>query len=150
MLDKPSCMMILNQSRWSIIHAVTKSNKDALLQQLIIEEVIIRQEANLKAFRCGLGVLGMTSMLEEYPHLLRPLFVEEEHPLTASQFKNLIESERPSDPVQSRAYDMFMEFVTHIEGKINGCMCFRFPTLVFRIIIAMVVLSQVQYKDWEG
>ena len=113
--------MILNQSRWSIVHAVTKSNKDALLQQLIMEEVIIRREANLKAFRRGLSVLGMTSMLEEYPHLLRPLSVEEEHPpLTVSHFKSLIDSEWPSDPVQSRAYDMFMEFVTHIEGN-HGC-----------------------------
>ena len=76
-------MMILNQSRWSIIHAVTKSNKDALLQQLILEEVIIRQEANLKAFRRGLDVLGITALLEEYPHLLKPLFIKE-YPLTAS------------------------------------------------------------------
>ena len=84
-----------------------------------MEEVIIRREANLKAFRRGLSVLGITSIVEEYPDLLRPLFIEEEHPLTASQFKSLIDSEQPSDPLQSRAYEMFMDFVTHIEG--NHC-----------------------------
>ena len=70
-------MMILNQSRWSVIQAITKSKKGALLQQLIMEEVIIRQEANLKAFRRGLGVLEITRILEEYPKLLRPLFIAE-------------------------------------------------------------------------
>ena len=75
----------------------------------------------------GLSVLGITSMVEEYPNLLRPLFIEEEHPLTASQFKSLIDSKQPSDPLQSRAYEMFMDFVTHIEG--NHC-CFRFPLVL--------------------
>ena len=113
-------MMILNQSRWSIIHAVTRSNKDALLQQLIMEEVIIRREANLKAFRRGLSVLGISSMMEEHPDLVRPLFIEEEHPLTANQFKSLIDCEQPSDPLQGRAYEMFMDFVAHIEGNVHS------------------------------
>lgn len=116
-LDKPSCMMILNHSSWSILEAITKANKDVMLQQLILEEVIIRREANLKAFRRGMRVLEITDKLQEYSHLLRPLFVAEEHAITASQFKGWIESERPSDPEQGHAYDMFMEFVAHIEGR---------------------------------
>ena len=55
-------------------------------------------------------------MVEECPDLLRPLFIEE-HPLTASQFKSLIDSELPSDPLQSHAYEIFMDFVTHIKGN---------------------------------
>ena len=77
------------------------------LQQLILEEVIIRREANLKAFRHGLDVLEITTLLEEYPHLLKPLFIEK-HPLAASQFKSLIDSEQRSDPVQGRAYDLLI------------------------------------------
>ena len=110
-------MMILNQSRWSIIEAITKSNKDALLQQLILEEVIIRREANLKAFRRGLGVMGISSLLCGYANLLRPLFVEERRLLTANEFKSLIDCRRPSNSEQSRAYDFFMEFIAHIEGN---------------------------------
>ena len=62
-------------------------------------------------------MLEITRILDEYPHLLRPLFVAEEQPLTASKFKVLIESKRPSDPEQGNAYDMFIEFITHIEGN---------------------------------
>ena len=110
-------MMILNQSRWSIIEAITKSNKDALLQQLILEKVIIRREANLKAFRRGLGVMGISSLLCGYANLLRPLFVEERRLLTANEFKSFIDCRRPSNSEQSRAYDFFMEFIAHIEGN---------------------------------
>ena len=60
-------------------------------------------------------MLGLTTVLEEYPHLLRPLFVKE-HSLMASQFKSLIDSKRPTDPLQGNAYNIFMDFVTHIEG----------------------------------
>ena len=112
-------MMILNNSRWSIIEAIDKTNKDAFLQQLIMEEVVIRREANLKAFRRGMNMLGITSIIEKYPHLVRPLMIAEEHSITAAQFKCLIESERPSDSDQGQAYDMFMEFITHIEGKLH-------------------------------
>ena len=90
-LDKPPCMMILNHSSWSILEAITKANKDVMLQQLILEEVIIRREAYLKAFRRGMSVLEITDKLQEYSHLLRPL--------------------------QGHAYDMFMEFVARIEGR---------------------------------
>ena len=85
-------MMILNQSRWSSIEVITKSNKDALLQQLIImEEVIIRREANLKSFRHGLEVMVIPSLLRGYAHLLRPLFVKEQHLLTANEFRSSID-----------------------------------------------------------
>ena len=45
-------------------------------------------------------MLGLTTVLEEYSHLLRPLYVKEKHPLTVSQFKSLIDSKRPTDPLQ--------------------------------------------------
>ena len=66
-----------------------------MLQQLILEEVIIRREANLKAFHRWMRVLEISDRLQEYSHLLRPLFVAEEHAITASQCKGLIKSERP-------------------------------------------------------
>ena len=49
-VDKPSTMMIINGSRWSSIEPITKSNKGALLQQLLLEEVVIRRQANMQAF----------------------------------------------------------------------------------------------------
>ena len=110
--------MILNQSRWSIVEPITKSSKDALLQELVLEEVIIRRETNLKAFRRGLSVLKITDLLDEYPDLMRVLFVAgDSRSITSHQFVSLIGCKRPENPQQGYSYDIFMEFVAHIEGK---------------------------------
>ena len=60
-----------------------------------------------------------SNLYDEHPELVRPLFIEE-HPLTANQFKSFIDCEQPSDPLQGRAYVMFMYFVAHIEGNIHS------------------------------
>lgn len=116
LLDKPSSIMILNNSRWSVVDAIDKTNKDALLQQLILEEVIVRREANIRAFKRGMTVLNVSSLLEQYPVLMRPLLVDEGMEMTSQFFKSLIKSKRPDQPHQALSYDMFLEFVEFIGG----------------------------------
>ena len=53
MLDVPGNLSILNNSKWGHTQAITVENKAALLQHLILEEVIVRREDNLQAFRIG-------------------------------------------------------------------------------------------------
>ena len=55
-----------------MLDGINKSNKDMFLQQLILEEVIVRREANIRAFSRGLKVQDMLSMITGYPHLIRP------------------------------------------------------------------------------
>ena len=119
LLDRPSSMSIWSNSRWSILATINKLNKDAFLQQLIIEEVIIRREANLQAFHHGMSVLGITGLIEDHPHLMKPLFVAQTTTLTASIFCSLFSSTRLgiSDQAEMQAYDMFMEFIVHTEGN---------------------------------
>lgn len=117
LLDKPSSIMILNNSRWSVVEAIDKSNKDALLQQLIFEEVIVRREANIRAFKHGMSLLNVSSLLEDYPTLMRPLLVAEGPGITSQIFKSLIKSRRPDRLNQAAAYDMFLDFVEFIGGK---------------------------------
>ena len=116
LLENPAYIAILNNSRWSIIDAVDMSNKDALSQLLIAEEVIVRREANLKAFCRGLNVVGFADLIEKWPNLMRPLLVTEDFEITSTIFKGLIKSQKPSSPAESRAYDMFMNFISSIEG----------------------------------
>ena len=118
LFDKPSYQMILNSSRWSIIEAVDNSNKCLVQQQLILEEVLIRREANLQAFSRGLDVLGVAKMIQNYPDLLRLLFVAHNCTITSAKFKDLVQSS-PIDSEEERAYQLFIEFIDHIEGEVN-------------------------------
>ena len=66
MLDVPGNLSILNNSRWGHTQAITVENKAALLQHLILEEVIVRREDNLKAFIIGLEQLGLRGLIKAY------------------------------------------------------------------------------------
>ena len=73
---------------------------------LILEEVIVRQEDNLKAFILGLELLGLRSVIKIYPTLIKPLFTHQDQaPLTADRFRMLIGSVRPgSDDERSNRF----------------------------------------------
>lgn len=115
-VDKPSMMMIINSSRWSVIETITKNNKDALLQQLTLKEVVIRREASILAFQRGMHVLGVSQLIRCYPTLMRPLLVAEEKMLTSEQFMSFIGSLKPSQPAELLAYNRFVELITYIGG----------------------------------
>ena len=118
MLDVPGNLSILNNSKWGHTQAITVENKAALLQHLILEEVIVRREDNLKAFIIGLEQLGLRGLIKAYPTLMKPLFTRQDQaPLTADQFRMLIGSVRPGfDDEKSKAFDFFHDLVNYLEG----------------------------------
>ena len=99
-----------------MLDGINKSNKDMFLQQLILEEVIVCREANIRAFSRGLEVLDMLSMITGYPHLIRPLMVPTEISLTANLFLSLLHKSETKNPKESKAYQLFISFVHFIEG----------------------------------
>ncbi len=103
-VDKPSTMMIINRSRWRAIEPINKSNKGALLQQLILEEVFIRREAYILAFKRGMAV---SDLIRDYPALMRPLLVAEDSVFTSDDFMSLIGSLKPSEPIQLLSFERF-------------------------------------------
>ena len=53
------------------------ANKAALLQHLMLEEVILRRECNIQAFMQGLGHFKLLELMQQYPVLLKPSLVPE-------------------------------------------------------------------------
>lgn len=119
-MDAPASLSILNRSAWSVVEPVTTVNKSSLLQHLILEEVIIRREENLRAFVRGLDYLGLANLLQAYPHLLKPVFTAQLNTptLTPESFWSLVESLRPCEIPKQRAYDYFRSFVTYLGGEL--------------------------------
>ncbi len=119
LVDQPANMFIINQSRWSIIEPVTMENKASLLQHLIWEEVILRKEGNVQAFKRGLDCLMLLQLMQTWPDVLKPLFVAQPtmKEVTAEAFLGLVASLKPHDKDQQRAYDYFHDFVFHLESK---------------------------------
>ena len=117
-LDIPTNIQIVNNSSWSTIEPVTMSSRVRLLQQLIFEEVIVRREGNLLAFKKGLNSLQLGEIIAAHSLLMRPLFVAgAELPLTADVFLSLVKTPKPdaSDKVRA-AYDFFRSYVIYLAG----------------------------------
>ena len=108
----------LNHSSWRLIEHVNMGDKHALWQQLILEEVIIRREVNLKAFCGGLQVLGLCDLLGRSPQLLQHLFVAgASASITAQQISGVISSPCPThDQEKPAAYIHFITLLTLLEG----------------------------------
>lgn len=92
LVDLPA---IINPSGWNITEPVTIANKAALLQQLIWEEVILRREGNIQAFKRGLNHLKLLQFMQTNADLLKPLFVAKCEEVTAEVFMGLVSSLRP-------------------------------------------------------
>ena len=121
LVDQPTSMFIINQSGWSVIEPVTMENKASLLQHLIWEEVILRREGNIQAFKRSLDCLQLLQLMQTWPDIiiLKPLFVSQPamENVTAMAFLGLMASLKPHDEDQQRAYEYFHDFVVHLEGK---------------------------------
>lgn len=107
LLDEPANMYILNHSGWSITEPVTMANKATLLQRLIWDEVILRREGNIQAFKRGLTYLKLLQLMQANPDLLKPLFVAKSEEVTAEAFMGLVSTLRPQEVEQRQAFDYF-------------------------------------------
>ena len=117
-IDEPNSMSIINNSAWGITEPVTVLNKTRLLQQLILEEVIIKREHNMRAFLKGLVYLGVNELLTKHPELMRDFFCDNNQELSAEKFFQLIKDPILNDDRAKVAYDFFKEFVIHLEGML--------------------------------
>ena len=92
--------MWIRADAWNVVEVVTIENKASLVQRLVDEEVIIKRERNLKAFRKGLETLGLLQLVIDYPSLMKPYFVMESNSLTPAEFFSLVKYCFPKTDVE--------------------------------------------------
>ena len=85
-LDDSTNMAIINSSSWPVTKSIDCRSKFQLGQTLLIEEVLHKREANIRALRRGMDVLGFFKLCSEYPEKTKQLFLYMPTPLDSSQF----------------------------------------------------------------
>jgi len=113
-------MSIINASGWDLTKKITCVTKNSLVQGLIIDEVIGKRERQMCAVSNGLEWAGFLDLIRQYPEKMRPLFVYCGRELTCDQFKVLIDSSPPNQPVEKRAYEWFFEYVAQCAQEPPG------------------------------
>ena len=66
-LDDSTNMAIINSSSWPVTKSIDCKTKFQLGQTLLIEEVLHKCEANIRALRRGMDVLGFFKLCSKYP-----------------------------------------------------------------------------------
>ncbi len=110
-VDEPDNLAVLNASSWNVIDPVTMRNKHSFVQRLIDEEVIVKRERNLKAFRQGLQAMNFLSLVVKFPSLMQQFFVAAEsfRPLSPDEFFKLAEVPCPENQSEDIAWLYFKD-----------------------------------------
>ena len=143
LIDQPANCYILNACGWSLTEPIVPSNKLQFLQQLMVDEVLNKRERNLKAFMCGLQVLGIIELVKAHPDLTRQLFVSEKKTMTPECFMKLVVSVCPAKPDERRAFGFFEKYVSTLNGEYSECLllCDCVCACVFVACLCVCVLK---------
>ena len=101
-------LQILNCSRWDPSTSVTLKNKNLLVSELVLDEVVRKRMNQVKSIREGLQMSGFLHYMETFSDICREIFVfgSNAATVTADIFMQLIKSTTESDfeKIQSRKF----------------------------------------------
>ena len=115
LMEKESSMAIVNASKWPSTQPITNLTKHALLQKLVVEEVIRKRDDHILSFRKGLDILDFIGVIQHFPEQCKQLFVFSETLLTAAKLRGLIGTPRPEGCKQQQVYDWFCSYLDERE-----------------------------------
>lgn len=76
------------------LRAVSLDDRNGIISTLLTFHLFLKVKAVMDQFREGLEVAGLLKFLTTYTDLMRPLFVDESSPLTASKPSSIVEMHR--------------------------------------------------------
>ena len=91
LLNEPNYMSLVDSSRWSTTASINMNTKGALIQVLIMDEVIGKRQIQMENLRKGLTKFsGFFSLCQKYPEKCKSLFVYTDQDVTYDVFLKLM------------------------------------------------------------
>ena len=117
-IDDPRYMAIVNSSGWPNTKSITTVSKSEFLQQLILNEVILKRQHAIKALCRGLDCLNITKLLQENSDLMKPVFLyDANRPLTPEILVRLVSTPKPAEERLGKVYDCFFQYLTDLSCR---------------------------------
>ena len=111
-------MAIVNSSGWPTTKSITTVSKSEFLQQLILNEVILKRQHAIKALCRGLDHLNTTNLLQENSDLMKPVFLyDANRPLTPEILVRIVSTPKPVDERLRKVYDWFFQCLTDSNSR---------------------------------
>ena len=112
-IDDPRYMAIVNSSGWPTTKCITTISKSEFLQQLVLNEVIMKRQHAIKALCRGLDRLNVAKLIQDNSELMQPVFLcDANRPLTAEALVRLISTPKPADERLKEVYGWFIQYLT--------------------------------------
>ena len=112
-IDDPRYMAIVNSSGWPTTKCITTISKSEFLQQLILNEVVLKRQHAIQALCRGLDHLNVAKLLQKNCDLMQPVFLcDANRPLTAEMLIRLISTPKPEEERFGEVYDWFLQYLT--------------------------------------
>ena len=106
-------MAIVNSSGWPTTKCITTISKSEFLQQLILNEVVLKRQHAVQALCRGLDHLNVAKLLQKNCDLMEPVFLcDGNRPLTAEMLICLISTPKPEEERFGKVYDWFLQYLT--------------------------------------
>ena len=107
-------MAIINSSSWPVTKSIDCKSKFQLGQTLLIEEILHKREANIRALRRGMDVLGFFKLCSEHPEKNKKALPPHTY---STRFVTILflmheRTEKPADnPKHAVAFTYFMKCI---------------------------------------
>ena len=106
-------MAIVNSTGWPTTKCITTSSKSEFLQQLILNEVILKRQQAINALCRGLDRLNFVKLLRDNCDLMKSIFIYDvQQPLTAAKLIQVISTPKPDDAHLKQVYEWFIQYLT--------------------------------------
>ena len=102
-------MAIVNSSGWPTTKSFTTVSKFEFLQQLILNEVILKRQHAIKALCRGLDRVNITKLLQKNSDLMKSVFLyDANQPLTPEILVRLVSTPKPVEESIGKVYGVCM------------------------------------------
>ena len=88
LVERFDVLEMISASGWT--GTITFRQKEAIIQCVLINELLFKRRSAISHIREGLSMLDVLAVMKSYPDVMRPLFVYDEAPLTLEKFVLLV------------------------------------------------------------
>ena len=133
-------MSIISASKWPSTMIITKENRLSLLQNLVLDELIMKRTQHLMSFLRGLEKFGLGTLCSEFPEKCQDLFVyDETTKLTANRIVKLITS-FPRNSLERETLGLFIEYIALRECSEGMLFCYH---SLYNIVLSLLALPSL-------
>lgn len=111
---------VINSSHWPKEQAITMSNKDLLIQQIIFNELLSSRKHEIDEFREGLESIGILQLIQKHKKGSHVFLCSSGSEFSTADLQELMKLSEPKNFSERQASEWLMEYINEQESDVVG------------------------------